>query len=127
MSKKKKKASRGKRIELVLKSDRDNDIEEFLSNQRTLGKSPTIRTALRLIIAEYGKDDLLKAMVDMKLPAKDSKAKNSALARDIINHKKNKAPQKQTKIDRKKNTGDAERHKLPPKSPWGEEDDFDNI
>ena len=59
MSKKKKKASKGKRIELVLKSDRDADIEEFLKNQKSLGKSPTIRLALRIVIADYGKYDLL--------------------------------------------------------------------
>lgn len=121
MSKKKKKAPKGKRIELVLKSDRDADIEEFLKNQRTLGKSPTIRLALRLVIAEYGKDDLLKALVDIK----DSKDKGSALASEIINHKKDKALH--TSINRKQNVDDMERPKLPPKSPWGEEDEFDNM
>ena len=44
------------------KRDRDANIEEFLKNQRTIriGKSPIIRLALRIVIAEYGSNNLLK-------------------------------------------------------------------
>lgn len=127
MSKKKKKASKGKRIELVLKSDRDADIEEFLKNQKSLGKSPTIRLALRIVIAEYGKDDLLKSIVDMKAPAKDSKDKKEALAREIINPKKERSPQKQASKNNKHNEDEEKSSPIPVPNVWEEENEFDKM
>lgn len=127
MSKKKKKASKGKRIELVLKSDRDADIEEFLKNQKSLGKSPTIRLALRIVIAEYGKDDLLKSIVDMKAPAKDSKDKKEALARELINPKKERSPQKQISKNNKHNEDEEKSSLIPVPNVWEEENEFDKM
>lgn len=127
MSKKKKKASKGKRIELVLKSDRDADIEEFLKNQKSLGKSPTIRLALRIVIAEYGKDDLLKSIVDMKAPAKDSKDKKEALAREIINPQKERSPQKQISKNNKHNEDGEKSSPIPVPNVWEEENEFDKM
>lgn len=127
MSKKKKKASKGKRIELVLKSDRDADIEEFLKNQKSLGKSPTIRLALRIVIAEYGKDDLLKSIVDMKAPAKDSKDKKEALARELINPKKERNPQKQISKNNKHNEDEEKSSPIPVSNVWEEENEFDKM
>lgn len=127
MSKKKKKASKGKRIELVLKSDRDADIEEFLKNQKSLGKSPTIRLALRIVIAEYGKDDLLKSIVDMKAPAKDSKDKKEALARELINPKKERSPQKQISKNNKNNEDEEKSSPIPVSNVWEEENEFDKM
>ena len=127
MSKKKKKASKGKRIELVLKSDRDADIEEFLKNQKSLGKSPTIRLALRIVIAEYGKDDLLKSIVDMKAPAKDSKDKKEALAREIINPKKERSSQKQIVKNNKPNEDEEKSSPIPVPKVWEEENEFDKM
>lgn len=127
MSKKKKKASKGKRIELVLKSDRDADIEEFLKKQKSLGKSPTIRLALRIVIAEYGKDDLLKSIVDMKAPAKDSKDKKEALARELINPKKERSPQKQISKNNKHNEDEEKSSPIPVSNVWEEENEFDKM
>ena len=127
MSKKKKKASKGKRIELVLKSDRDADIKEFLKNQKSLGKSPTIRLALRIVIAEYGKDDLLKSIVDMKAPAKDSKDKKEALAREIINPQKERSPQKQISKNNIHNEDEEKSSPIPVPNVWEEENEFDKM